>query len=161
MRFAESVKLLAADAATQTRILAPVPETSGVRDFVRNNAVYRMAWLYHRSFGVYDETGGNEGLDSWLARTELPEEITTNRDSPFWNSAERLWTVIDMIIRMESMFLYTAQGLRKAREWKLVRYLAFDTCKCAQWTPTLTETSFERLWTGLGGGMIEIAWPTR
>lgn len=159
MRFAELIKLLASDAKTQIRFLGPVSENAAVRDFFKTNSIFRMGWLYRVSFGIYDGVAGNERLEDWLARTELPHGTMEELDRPFWKAARRLLTAVDMIFEIDRPFLFSAHGLRNAPEWELVRYLAAETCGNGQMTINLTEESFERLWTGLGAGVIDFAWP--
>lgn len=158
MRFAELIILLASDAKLQLKFLGPVPENSAVRDYVKTNSIFRMAWLYKVSFGIYDSAGGNERLEDWLARTELPRTILDELDSPFWKAGRRLLTAIDMIFELDRPYLFSAHGLRSAHEWELVRFLAAEVRVCGQWSSNLTGESFERLWTGLGDGIIACAW---
>lgn len=154
MRFAESIKLLAADAATQIRCLGDVPENAGVRDYVKTNAIYRMAWLYCHSCWIDDDIRGNETAENWLARTELSPDMIRDHDTPFWKSVWRLWTVLDMILRIDRPFLFSAHSLRNSREWVLVRYLASETCRLGGFSPALVDFSFESLWTALGDGIL-------
>jgi len=161
VRFAELTRLLASDAKSQLRFLGPVPENAAVRDFVKTNSIYRMGWLYRVSFGVYDSSAGNERLEDWLARTELPRGSMDEFDRPFWKAARRLLTAVDMIFEIDRPFLFSAHGLRTAPEWELVRYLAAEACDLGRWSKDLTEESFEPLWTGLGAGVIDSARPDR
>lgn len=159
MRFAELIMLLAADAPTQIRVLGPVPENATVRGFGKTNSIFRMGWLYQVSFGIYDSDGGNERVEDWLARTEVPRETMGTLDRPFWKAARRLLTAVNLLYEIDRPFLFTAHGLRNAPEWELVRYLAHQTCELERWSVQLKDDSFERLWTGLGAGVIDLAWP--
>lgn len=149
MRFAEMVRLLAADASTQIQILRPIPETSGDRDFALPNAVSRMAELYEAAFAPWDA----ESVADWIARTELPPELALQREQPFWDAARRLRTAIVLIQGCDSPFLFTAHGLRNAPEWALIRHLAIETCDAGGWSLALIETAFPRLWGTLGAGL--------
>lgn len=159
MRFAECVKLLAVDAETQLRFLGPVPENAHVRGYIKTNSVFRMAWLYRVSYGVYDSVGGNESIEDWRCRTELEHFTTDDLGNQFWKSARRLLTSLEMIDELDRPFLWTAHGLRSAPEWELVRHLARETCAVERWSLNLEIESFETLWNGLGDGLIDFAWP--
>ena len=161
MRFAECIKLLAADAPTQLRVLGQVPENAHVRGYEKTNSVFRMAWLYCVSFGVYDGVGGSESLENWIDRTELTGFTFDDLSNPFWRSARRVLTALQMIERLDQPFLYSSHGLRNADEWALVRHLATETCHLGEISITLDIASFDELSRGMGNGIIEMAWPAR
>jgi len=159
MRIARSVQLLAADARTQIRVLAPIPENAAARDFVKTNSVYRMAWLYCASFAP--SHGGDEPIADWIARTEIPPSLALDREQPFWRTARRLHTVIQMIFALDVPFHFSAHGLRNAPEWELARHLAAETCEAGGWPlapAEISEISFDHLWTTLGAGTVDVPW---
>jgi hypothetical protein len=90
MRIAQIVKPLASTAEEQLSILKNAPQDASVVTYSKENDIYRMMLLCLDSWSPSEGMGGSEGVENWLSRTQLPQDLLDAKDHPFWTAIRHL-----------------------------------------------------------------------